>query len=579
MAGRGESRLGRTRLEENPYLLFIENRFLEILLRYKEKESKTKLVCQQLKAEKIRLTLSKENRVLQEKLTLLESQEKLPSDATQVSPAAPSWCQYEYQLKNLLHDGVLSSPGNRGRHTDSESGTNEEECRDDKEEGPGLRYTRSGRKKQGLKGHKVVPNSSGLVQKKRPGRKKKTAEKKEEKLPHNEDNKSPHDYVIGNNLVDLDLLGALELITPPTTQLGSGQKSSSGSSTDVVNGDVVIITEVTTSTMPMEVPLTEESTDRTDSVFDPQTLPTEVTEDGSWQIGDDVVKEGNSQQMDDGEVVKERSSHVVDDGLVGDGSQQTGGSEAASKPSLGPSEQVKRKVGRNKKVAKPDVSAVVKRKGWPKGKPRKKKEPVDNVAPSVASEVTSQVDTQVMSEHDVASTEECQSTSVTSQDPQDDVIVTLSAQLANSPDHASIQEQGNTELEHLEEVLIANDSDSVTEQNKLTESEVPFGVAKTGVKRPPEVTTEKDKRLRQDESSTDDTQSFLSTTQRVQGSQLLNKTGTFNKKGRKFNKLKSGTSFLPEYSIYEEEHSQTTHSVLLHLREFKPPRLKDKTNP
>jgi hypothetical protein len=59
-------------LEENPYLLFIENRFLEILLRYKEKESKTKLVCQQLKAEKIRLTLSKENRVLQEKLTLLE---------------------------------------------------------------------------------------------------------------------------------------------------------------------------------------------------------------------------------------------------------------------------------------------------------------------------------------------------------------------------------------------------------------------------------------------------------------------------------------------------------------------------
>ena len=72
MAGGGETRPELSHLEQNSRFLLVEKRFFEILLEYKEKESSRKIIHRQLKAEKLKLALDRENKALRDKITLLE---------------------------------------------------------------------------------------------------------------------------------------------------------------------------------------------------------------------------------------------------------------------------------------------------------------------------------------------------------------------------------------------------------------------------------------------------------------------------------------------------------------------------
>ena len=263
-----------------------------------------------------------------------------------------------------------------------------------------------------------------------------------------------------------------------------------------------------------------------------------------------------------------------------------------------------KKRGRPKKVTTPPppppppitTTETKSRRGWPKGKPRKQKAMTTDpltVSPAVSLPVSSQIaqppfsvmptesipmETQVVAVHDVGSSEDFRPGS--SQDSHDDVIVTLSAQLESSPIHmekadsesslltakkvdsessmqiakkvdskstsSHVTKQVNSELDLVKSANVSKDSDSDAGQPRDPKPRVlPFSLArKEPVSRTGTLPVKRKTHMDDCEDSPPNPKQPLYET-----TMLLNKTEGFNKKGRKFNKSKSGTSFLPEHSL------------------------------
>ena len=607
----------------------------------------------------------------------LHLKEKRAQDKTKGSPIAPSWRQYEHQLKNLLHGGALGAPANRGKKRSSSDSLAEEKDHDHSRKKVHVSSipTRGANKKRTAsvgseKRRDSESNNSNLVVRETVNRKKK---KKTGTVDY-------EDRVVTQNSATMDdssLLGAVGLTVPApstaSTHLNPNQLSPLHRDGGVMDIGTSCSTEVNTSTSSMEVTIVTLPNDSM-TVYETQEHSTMVSGEKKSTEGTQPKKKVATSKSAGGtqpkkKVATSKSAEGTQPKKKVASSKSAEGTQPKKKVATSKSAegtQLKKKVatsksaegtqpkkkvatsksaestqpkkkgdaskravksnqtetldkekkrGRPKKATTPPPPPPItnnetkSRRGWPKGKPRKQKVTTTDpltVSPAVFLPVSSgiaqpplsvmptesiPVETQVLAVHDVASTEDFRPGS--SQDSHDDVIVTLSAQLDSSPipmekvdsesspphiakvdsesspphipkvdsesspphipkvdsestsSHVTKQVNSELELDLVKSVYVSEDSDSDTRQPRNPKPRVlPFSLAgKDSMPRTGTLPVKRKTHGNEGEEST------LNPKQPLYETTVVNKMEGINKKGRKFNKSKSGTSFLPEHSL------------------------------